>query len=155
MQQRSINRRRFLKNTSWCLGSVAAGVTAFSGCESPHRAAKEPLFKISLAEWSLNKALFGKQLDHLDFPKTAKRDYDIHAIELVNQFFMNKATDQGYLHEFKSRADGEAVKILLIMCDDEGDLGDLDSSKRRQAVRNHYKWADAARFFGCHSIRVN
>jgi sugar phosphate isomerase/epimerase len=24
-----------------------------------------------------------------------------------------------------------------------------------QAVENHYKWADAAKFLGCHSIRVN
>ncbi|MDI1290395.1 MAG: twin-arginine translocation signal domain-containing protein, partial [bacterium] len=28
----------------------------------------EPLFKISLAEWSLHRALFAKELDHLDFP---------------------------------------------------------------------------------------
>jgi sugar phosphate isomerase/epimerase len=145
-----MNRRTFLQQTSL----VSAAIT-FSGCVSSHKSAKEPLFKISLAEWSLNKALFGKRLDHLDFPKTAKRVYDIHAIELVNQFFMDKAKDQNYLREFKSRADGEGVKILLIMCDDEGALGDPDRSKRKQAVENHHKWADAARFFNCHSIRVN
>jgi sugar phosphate isomerase/epimerase len=26
---------------------------------------------------------------------------------------------------------------------------------RRRAVQNHHKWADAAKFLGCHSIRVN
>ena len=41
------------------------------------------------------------------------------------------------------------------MCDGEGALGDPDDGKRRQAVLNHHKWADAARFLGCHSIRVN
>jgi hypothetical protein len=65
----------------------------------------EPLFKISLAQWSLNKALFGKKLDNLDFAKTAKEDYGIDAIEFVNQFFKDKAKDEKYLAELKKRAD--------------------------------------------------
>jgi L-ribulose-5-phosphate 3-epimerase len=44
---------------------------------------------------------------------------------------------------------------VLIMCDGEGNLGDPDTAKRQQAVENHHKWADAAKFLGCHSIRVN
>jgi sugar phosphate isomerase/epimerase len=112
-------------------------------------------FKISLAEWSLHRTLFEGKLNHLDFPKIAKQDYGIDAIELVNQFFMDKAKDQAYLGDFKKRASDLGVTILLIMCDNEGMLGDADSTKRTQAVENHYKWADAAKFFGCHSIRVN
>ncbi len=41
------------------------------------------------------------------------------------------------------------------MCDGEGNLGELDKKKRELAVENHKKWADAAKFLGCHSIRVN
>jgi len=114
-----------------------------------------PLFKISLAEWSLHRTLFEGKLNHLDFPKVAKQDYGIDAIELVNQFFMDKAKDQAYLADFKKRASDLGISILLIMCDNEGMLGDADESKRKQAVENHYKWAEAAKFFGCHSIRVN
>jgi sugar phosphate isomerase/epimerase len=147
-----LNRRSFLRTTlAATAGSAVLPFTVREGIA----AEKPPLFKISLAEWSLNKALFGKKLDHLDFPKTAKRDYGIEAIELVNQFMMKKAKDQSYLAEFKKRADGEGVKILLIMCDDEGELGDPDQKKRVQSVENHYKWAEAAKFFGGHSIRVN
>ena len=146
------NRRSFLRQTA----AVAAGIAVSPALTSAIAAdAKQPLFKISLAEWSLNKALFGKKLDHLDFPKTARNDYGIDAIELVNQFFMKKAKDQKYLAEFKRRAGDEGVKVLLIMCDDEGELGDANEKKRIQAVENHYKWAGAAKFFGCHSIRVN
>ncbi len=112
-------------------------------------------FQISLAEWSYHQALFARRLDHLDFPRIARRDHGLAAIELVNQFFQDKATNQAYLAEFKRRADGEGVAIKLIMCDDEGALGDLDPARRRQAVINHQKWADAAKYFGCHSIRVN
>jgi L-ribulose-5-phosphate 3-epimerase len=142
-----MNRREFL----------AASLTACAGLVSPIAAEKkkEIPFKISLAEWSFHQALFAKKMDHLDFPKVTKRDYGIEAVELVNQFFMDKATDRSYLGEFKKRADGEGVKILLIMCDDEGDLGDVDEKKRQKAVENHHKWVDAGKFFGCHSIRVN
>ena len=41
------------------------------------------------------------------------------------------------------------------MCDGEGALGDPDLAARIQAVENHYRWVEAARFLGCHSIRVN
>ena len=137
----------FLKQTA----VLSAGLSLTPGLTAAPAAAKPPPFKISLAEWSLHKALFEKKLDHLDFPKAARQDYGIEAIELVNQFFKNKA----YLADFKQRAEGEGVKILLIMCDDEGHLGDADETKRLQAVENHYQWAEAAKFFGCHSIRVN
>jgi len=33
--------------------------------------------------------------------------------------------------------------------------GDPDAVKRQTAVENHYKWVEAAKFLGCHTIRVN
>jgi L-ribulose-5-phosphate 3-epimerase len=147
-----LNRRNFLKHSIALTSVFALGATAGSNLVA---AEKKPLFKISLAEWSLHNALFGKKLDHLDFPKTAKQDYGIDAIELVNQFFKDKATDKKYLAEFKKRASDLGVRIMLIMIDDEGDLGDADPAKRTQAVENHYQWVEAGKFFGCHSIRVN
>ncbi len=47
------------------------------------------------------------------------------------------------------------MKQLLIMIDGEGNLGDPDNAKRKTAVENHHKWAEAAKTLGCHSIRVN
>ncbi len=41
------------------------------------------------------------------------------------------------------------------MCDGEGAIGDPDPVARAQAVENHFRWVEAARFLGCHSIRVN
>jgi sugar phosphate isomerase/epimerase len=94
-------------------------------------------------------------MDNLEFPIVAKRDYGIDCVEYVNQFFMDKAKDTKYLTELKKRCDDHGVKSGLIMCDSEGDLGDPDDAKRTEAVENHYKWVDAAKFLGCHSIRVN
>lgn len=143
----TMNRRQFLQQGALATAALAAG------CASP-KVPQEP-FRISLAEWSLHRELRAKTITHLDFPRVARQDYGIEAIELVNQFMMNQATDQAYLKDFKRRADDEGVRILLIMCDGEGELGDPDTAKRRQAVKNHYKWADATKFFGGHSIRVN
>ena len=41
------------------------------------------------------------------------------------------------------------------MIDREGNLGDPNTDKRTKAVENHYKWVEAAKTLGCHSIRVN
>ncbi len=112
-------------------------------------------FRISLAQWSFHKALFARQMDHLDFARVARRDYGIDAIEYVNVFFKDKATDAAYLAEMNRRAKDEGVYQHLIMCDGEGALGDPDSAKRTLAVDNHRKWLDAAKTLGCATIRVN
>jgi sugar phosphate isomerase/epimerase len=142
-----MSRRTFLASAA--ASAIAPAVT--------FAADKEPLFRISLAQWSLHRRLFGRagdKLDNLDFAQTA-RSLGIEAIEYVNQFFKDKAKDEKYLAELKKRAEGEGVKSLLIMCDGEGALGDADAARRTKAVENHYKWVDAAKFLGCHSIRVN
>ncbi|GAB4465297.1 MAG: sugar phosphate isomerase/epimerase [Thermoflexibacter sp.] len=118
--------------------------------------ANKPLFfKISLAEWSLHKMLFDKKLDNLDFPAKAKNDFGIDAVEYVNQFFKDKAKDTAYLTELKKRTDDLGVTNVLIMIDGEGFLGSTDAKERMKAVENHYQWVEAAKFLGCHSIRVN
>jgi L-ribulose-5-phosphate 3-epimerase len=118
---------------------------------------KKQLFRISLAQWSLHKRLLGQEqpkLDNLEFAATAK-SVGIDAVEYVNQFFMNKAEDRQYLAQMKQRCADNGVTSLLIMCDGEGAIGDPDAAKRTRAIENHYKWVHAARYLGCHSIRVN
>jgi len=112
-------------------------------------------FGISLAQWSLHRSLYSGELNHLDFAKISKESFGIDAIEYVNSFFFEKAEDKSYLKEMKTRADDHGVQSLLIMCDNEGSLGDPDNQKRQKAVENHYKWHEAAKYLGCHSIRVN
>lgn len=151
--QRFIDRRHFL-GTSAAL--AAAGAVSLSS--SPGRADDgAPLFKISLAEWSLHKALFAGKVKHLDFAQLATTEYGIEAVEYVNQFFADKAEDQKYLAEMKSRAEDQGVKSVLIMLDFDksGNLGSLDAAARDAAVDKHKPWVEAAKFLGCHSVRVN
>lgn len=174
----NLTRRRFLAQT----GILGAGLTAACTAHEPLAPAgsSEPLFKISLAQWSFHRTLFGGDpgetigwenfeqalrtdyskvlagsMDPLDFPVIARRDFGIDAVEYVNTFYFNRAEDQAYLAELKRRADGEGVRSVLIMCDAEGELGAPEEAERIAAVERHYKWVEAARFLGCHSIRVN
>jgi len=110
-------------------------------------------FDISLAQWSLNKSLFGGKLDNLDFPEYTRKNFDIHAVEYVNQFF--KSAEQSYVMELLKRTEDLGIRNVLIMVDGEGNLGEVDESKRKTAVENHHKWVEAAQMLGCHSIRVN
>ena len=150
------NRRDFLKTTAAAaaVGSLSFAIRPLTGAFAASRVADE-WFHISLAQWSLNKAIFGKEIDNKDFAKVAKEEFGIEAIEYVNQFFKDKAQDQAYLTELKSRSEDLGVKTLLIMIDGEGALGDASEQERTTAVENHYRWVEAAKFLGCHSIRVN
>lgn len=114
----------------------------------------DPIYQISLAEWSFHRAIFGGDMDHLDFAGAA-RSFSIDGIEYVNQFFKDKAQDSSYLQQMIGRANDNGVTSLLIMVDGEGNLGEPEESDRIEAVENHKKWVDAASTLGCHSIRVN
>jgi sugar phosphate isomerase/epimerase len=116
-------------------------------------ASEEPVFEISLAQWSLHRMHFADELDALDFPAFARSRFAIEAVEYVNRFFKDKARDRSWLDELRKRAEG--VKHLLIMVDGEGALGHPDERPRIRAVENHHQWVEAARHLGCHAIRVN
>jgi sugar phosphate isomerase/epimerase len=105
-------------------------------------------YKISLAEWSLHRAIGKGTVTNLDFPRIAKKTYGLDAVEYVSTFFKGKSEDQAYLTKY-------GVKSLLIMVDGEGSLADTSLAMRTKAIENHYKWVKAAKFLGCHSIRVN
>lgn len=146
MRAMHFTRRQFIRSAA-ALAAVRS-LPSFAQDDKPH-------FDISLAQWSLHQAIFGKKLTNLDFPRVSKSEFGITAVEYVNQFWMDKAQDAAYVAELKKIAEGEGVKNLLIMCDREGDLGDPAEAKRKKAVENHFKWVEAAKALGCHSIRVN
>ena len=150
---KKMNRREFVKQSSLAVGAMGAAVSV--GCQSLAGGSSDSLYDISLAQWSLNRQFFGGKLNALDFAKVTKEEFGLNAIEYVNQFFKDKANDEVYLGQLKSRAADHGVKSLLIMVDGEGSLGHGDTAQRNKAVQNHHKWADAAKFLGCHSIRVN
>ncbi|MGZ3838875.1 MAG: sugar phosphate isomerase/epimerase family protein [Flavisolibacter sp.] len=145
------SRRLFVRNSL----ALAGGFTLAPSVLGKMHQDKEAFFEISLAEWSLHKALFGRQISNLDFPGLAKNTYGIGVVEYVNQFFKDKAEDHAYLNELLTRCRDNGVKNHLIMIDGEGNLADPDSASRKKAVENHYKWVHAAKYLGCRTIRVN
>jgi len=146
------SRRIFLRQMGTLL--AGSGVVASLPVDS-FATDKKPFFEISLAQWSLHKALFSKKIDNLDFPAITKKEFGINVVEYVNQFFKDKANDTGYLNELMKRVNDNGVKNHLIMVDGEGGLAETDEAKRIQSVENHYKWVDAAKYLGCTTIRVN
>ncbi|TAL64347.1 MAG: sugar phosphate isomerase/epimerase, partial [Bacteroidetes bacterium] len=127
----------------------------FAGLISVNLFAQKQEFKISLAEWSLHRALGKGTITNLDFPGIAKTVYNLDAVEYVSIYFKGKGEDTGYLTALKDSCTKYGVKSLLIMVDGEGNLADTSLAVRTKAVENHYKWVKAAKFLGCHSIRVN
>lgn len=141
--------------TSCNSGSRTSGDTSGEGDDAGETATE---FKISLAQWSYHRTFFGNDstegVDPVHFPAMAA-DLGIDCIELVNQFYRDKAGDGAYWQMFREKCDEAGVKVGLIMCDGLGALGDADAEARKKAVENHYPWVDIAASLGAHTIRVN
>ena len=130
--------------------------------ESVVVAEKQPFFKISLAQWSLNEAIRSGEMNPLDFAEKA-HEMGFEGVEYVSQLYtpMMETYDNdtialdSILPKMKAKSTQFDVQNVLIMVDGEGNLAAESESERNQAVEDHKKWVDAAKYLGCHAIRVN
>lgn len=145
-------RRTFLKQLG--LTSLAFGLqSALPKSIFANSIAGKQFFDTSLAEFSFATSLFTGRMNHLDFAARAKA-LGFDKVEYVSMFFKEK-TSKEYISEMKKRASDNGVKSSLIMIDGMGNLGDLDATKRQQAIDNHVPWIEAAKELGCYAVRVN
>ena len=149
-----MNRRNF----SALLSSSLFGLSSLDSLKLNNINAKK--YKISLAQWSLHKAITSGKTSPVGFAKKA-RDLGFDAIEYVSSLYTERS---GYLKlnsmakltkELNSEADEYGIKNLLIMISGEGDLSSSNKKKNSHAVDNHKKWIDLANAIGCQSVRVD
>jgi sugar phosphate isomerase/epimerase len=168
-----ISRRRFLKNAA--LASTGVAIAGASGASLP---GLKPLFRLSVAEWSVHPLIFGDArkdgwekfmqllkndfgaiekaapMTNIEFPQFI-REVGCEGAEYVNTCMYDKAKNTKYLNELNNVCRGEGITNVLIMVDAEGMVGAPEKKDRLQTLENHKKWVDAAAQLGCHSIRVN
>lgn len=151
---RGSTRREFLATAA-----AATGLAALAASRPRDARATggpgELWFRISLAQWSLHRALFDGRLDPMAFPAAARAEYGIEAVEYVNTFYRDLSPDARWVAGLAGRCRDAGVTSLLIMCDGEGRIGDPDAAARAETVENHVRWLEAAAALGCHAIRVN
>ena len=114
--------------------------------------AAKPNLEVSLAAWSMHRLFYAAEIDQLGMLQMCHQ-FGIKGFELVNRFF--PSPQYGYLRRLQAMADDMDIRLLVIMCDDEGDMVAPEKAERLQAARNHFKWVDVADVLGCHSIRCN
>lgn len=165
-----MKRRKFIKKTilgatsSTIIPMTSSGIL-FNACQEKKPtstvattaipAPKEKELQISLAQWSLHRGIENQEVNPADFAQIASKDFGINALEYVASFYKEHTNDESYWQDLNQRAKDLSVKNLLVMVDNEGDLGDQNDETRKTAVENHYKWINAAKLLNCHSIRVN
>jgi len=161
-----MKRRTFIQNSltvglgATALGSYALNNEQASFLTSPYPMAG-PFFKLSLAQWSLHKAIQSGKLNPYDFAAKAS-ELGFEGIEYVNQLYadvMKTKNKSAALKKFiatsNAKAKEHAVENVLIMIDGEGDLAVRSTRKRTKAIENHKVWIETAASMGCHSIRIN
>lgn len=141
----TMNRRNFLMSAA---APLAAALPSATPAQTPG-----PKFRISLAEWSIHRAIESRMVTNLDFPRIAREHFGIEGLEFVNGLW--EAPTQEYVAGLKKRMADTGTKGVMIMCDGEGLMGHSDRAKRLKAADNHRKWVDWAAELGCHSIRTN
>ena len=74
MSEARLSRRLFLEGTvaSGALLNLGSTLAVAADPSGKPLAGKIGDFKISLAEWSLHKALFARKINNIDFPKIAR-----------------------------------------------------------------------------------
>lgn len=119
-----------------------------------------PFFELSLAQWSLHRAIWDG-MDPYRFAEKAK-SLGFKGLEYVSQLYTdlqeadyNEQAMAKFVQRCNEEARNHGVENVLIMVDGHGDLATADDKAREEAVRNHHKWVDAAAAMGCHAIRVN
>jgi sugar phosphate isomerase/epimerase len=110
-------------------------------------------FRISLAQWSLHRAIRSRMIANLDFPLIAREHFGITGLEFVNTLW--EAPTQDYVARLKRNMQTAGSQGVLIMCDGEGFMGHSDATTRLRAAANHFKWVDFAAELGCSAIRTN
>ena len=121
-----------------------------------------PFFKLSLAQWSMNKMIRYQDVSPYTFAAKAK-ELGFEGIEYVSQLYSKELAKYDSVEEgmkaiverCKQESEAAGVENVLIMVDREGDLASPDEVERNEAVEKHKKWVDAAAELGCHAIRVN
>ncbi|MGB9605346.1 MAG: sugar phosphate isomerase/epimerase family protein, partial [Bryobacteraceae bacterium] len=145
-----MKRRAFLSGCLVAPGAIPAGGAVPGGAAANQG---QPKFRISLAEWSLHRAIQFRLITNLDFPRIAREQFGVEGLEFVNGLW--EAPTQDYIRRLKGNMQKTGTKGVLIMCDGEGMMGHSDRAARMKAAHNHRKWVEIAAELGCHSIRTN
>jgi len=149
------SRRTFIKQST--LGGLALAFPLLTDIKAavPTLMSANLGPKISLAQWSLHRALERGNLKAVNFPMVAKNEFGISAVEYVNDFYTAELRNTLFWDNLKRDTDAEGIQNVLIMVDNEGDLGAVKTLERTRTVDQHRRWIQAARRLGCAAIRVN
>ena len=140
--------------------------------------ASEEKFSISLAQWSLHRTYYGEHAkkghghlfkllqsdpaaavstgpDPMDFPILARNEFDIGAVEYVNQFYFAQIDNEQYFKEMAQKASDHGVVSHLMMLDGTGPIGSADPEVSASARESVKRWMGQAQILGCSMVRVN
>ena len=150
-----MKRKEFIKLTS--TGALGLSSFGYLSCSSP----KEIFFKLSLAQWSLNKSIREGGMSPYLFAEKSK-ELGFAGLEYVNQLYEDvmksdnkSASLKKFIEKNNQLASDFEMENVLIMIDEEGDLAAEDEEQRLKSIDNHKLWIDTAAEMNCSSVRLN
>ncbi|MCC7010432.1 MAG: sugar phosphate isomerase/epimerase [Acidobacteria bacterium] len=154
------SRRSFLQQAAAGASGLGLGASSAGAASAQAGSQRGEVFPrptkdaISLAMYSLNRSFSAGLWDLFDIARIAREDFDVDGLEYVTIYFKD-VREQSMLRHLNQRAADYGLRNVLIMVDQEGDMGARDRKARMQAAVNHRKWVDIAAYLGCFAIRCN
>lgn len=163
-----MKRRDFVRNSALVATTATFGtIYSCTRTNNKQEQMKEkdqaigPFFKLSLAQWSVHRAIQSGAMSPLDFAQKSK-EWGFEGLEYVNHLY-NKELEGGMsmddlVKELNLRANDHEINNLIMMVDLDVGVGDIavsDNSQRLNAIEMHHPWIEAAAGLGCHSVRIN
>jgi len=146
---------------SLVLSIITLTVFLYSQNQKKSSAQEEPLFKLSLAQWSFHRSIKYNNLSPYEFARLAS-ELGFEGLEYVSTLYQdvmkndNKTSAMNaFIEKNNFLAARYKMKNVLIMVDDEGDLSTSNKNERLEAIENHKLWIEAANKMGCGAIRLN
>jgi len=163
-----MKRRSFVKDLAYTsaglaiMGTLACNKTGQDSGSTATTMKSEPFFQLSLAQWSLNKAIREGNMDPKDFAKKAA-ELGFKGLEYVNHLYNSEfagssnilSSISSLVSTLNTNAKDNGVENLIMMVDEQQDLAVRDRAARKQGIEDHKKWIDMANGLGCHTVRTN
>ena len=107
--------------------------------------------KISVTSYSLHRHI-GKEISLLDFPRLAREEFGLDAIELINSHI--ESVEREYLDALKNNVAQNRQRIVHISAG-HGNISQRDEKQRLKDVQVLLGWLDVASYLGAPAIRID
>ena len=134
---------------------LAAGAVAVLAAPRAMRAAPAPRLTIGLSQYSLKALFAAKQLDPLDYPAFARKEFGLTELDLWEGGLPpDRLDDDRYLSDLRRRAKDAGTHLFLLMAGVVDATGGSGKAPKKAKPADHLRSIERCAVLGCQYLRL-